>query len=82
VLPDDPATLRGQVEKIRLILNGIEALAPGEILTEDFYLTWKKKALELGAGKVEDFIIHRNSNPIEQNSIRYPFRRILEKAGL
>jgi integrase len=49
---------------------------------KDFYLTRKKEALESGTGKVEEFIFHRNGKPIEQNSIRYPFKRILEKAGL
>ncbi len=31
---------------------------------------------------MEEFIFHRGGKPIEQNSIRYPFKRILEKAGL
>ena len=31
---------------------------------------------------MEEFIFHRNGKPIEQNSIRYPFKRNLEKAGL
>jgi integrase len=48
----------------------------------DFHLTRKKEALESGTGKVEEFIFHRNGKPIEQNSIRYPFKRNLEKAGL
>jgi len=48
----------------------------------DFLLTRKKEALESGKGMVEEFIFHRNGKPIEQNSIRYPFKRILEKAGL
>jgi len=48
----------------------------------DFYLTRKKEALEAGTGRVEEFIFHRNGRPMEQNSIRYPFKRILERAGL
>ncbi len=51
-------------------------------ILRDFYLTRKKEALEAGIGKVEDFIFHRRGKPMEQNSIRYPFKRILEKAGL
>jgi integrase len=38
--------------------------------------------LEAGTGRVEEFIFHRKGKPIEQNFIRYPFKRILEKAGL
>ena len=38
--------------------------------------------MESGTNKVEEFIFHRNGKPIEPNSIRYPFKRILEKAGL
>ena len=48
----------------------------------DFYRFRRKEALEGGTGKVEEFIFHRGGKPIEQNSIRYPFKRILEKGGL
>jgi len=49
---------------------------------KELHLTRKKEALESGTGKVEEFIFHRDGKPIAQNSIRYPFKRILEKAGL
>lgn len=52
------------------------------VTLRDFHLTRKKEALESGTGKVEEFILHRNGKPIAQNSIRYPFKRNLEKAGL
>lgn len=48
----------------------------------ELHIRRKKEALESGKGKVEEFIFPRNGKPIEQNSIRYPFKRILEKAGL
>ena len=48
----------------------------------DFHITREKEALESGTGKVEEFIFHRNGKLIEQNSIRYPFKRNLEKVGL
>jgi integrase len=49
---------------------------------KELHRTRKKEALESGTGRVEEFIFHRDGKPIAQNSIRYPFKRILEKAGL
>jgi integrase len=52
------------------------------VALKELHLARKKEALESGIGRVEEFIFHRNGTPIAQNSIRYPFKRILEKAGL
>jgi integrase len=49
---------------------------------KELQLARKKEALESGAGKVEEFIFYRDGKPIAQISIRYPFKRILEKGGL
>jgi integrase len=65
-------TKGGKQRRVDMSNQLIEAL-------KDFYLTRKKEALESGNGKVEEFIFHRNGKPIEQNSIRYPFKRILRR---
>jgi integrase len=70
---DHPKT--GKQRRVDMSNQLIEAL-------KEFHLTRKKEALESGAGKVQEFIFHRNGKPIEQNSIRYPLKRNLEKAGL
>lgn len=68
-------TKTGKQRRVDMSNQLIEAL-------REFQLTRKKEALESGTGKVEEFIYHRNGKPIAQNSIRYPFKRNLEKAGL
>jgi integrase len=49
---------------------------------QDLYTQRKREALSDGTGQVAEVVFHKNRKPLEQNSVRYIFNRILSHACL
>lgn len=49
---------------------------------QDLYTQRKREALMDGTGQIAEVVFHKNKKPLEQNFVRYIFKKILSKAGL